>query len=103
SGNAPMVFHAAAGGVLRKEGGYTLRFTQPQGWVELGVEYSFGVSRYAMASDPVRNRVFLQSGTGSVGGGSSQGVGNTWQWGGGGTWQEVSTGPPNLYWHAMVF
>jgi len=101
--NVPMVFHAAAGGVLRKQGQYTLRFTQPQGWVELGLDYSFGVSFYAIASDPVRNRVFLQSGNGYVGGGSGMGVGNTWQWGGGGAWQEVSTGAPHLYYHAMVF
>jgi hypothetical protein len=47
--------------------------------------------------------VFLQSGTGFVGGGSASGVGCTWQWGGGGTWHEVSSDPPNLYWHAMVF
>lgn len=99
----PMVFHAAAGGVLRKEGQQTMRFTQPQGWVSLGYENSFGVNSYAIASDPVRNRVFIQSGSGYVGGGSSSGVGNTWQWGGGGTWPAASTQPPNLYRHAMVF
>ena len=44
-----MVFHAGAGGVLRKEGGYTMRFTQPQGWVSLGTNGAFGVNSYATA------------------------------------------------------
>ena len=51
-----MVFHAGAGGVLRKEGQQTMRFTQPQGWVSLGINNSFGVNSYGIASDPVHNR-----------------------------------------------
>ncbi|HEX6813964.1 MAG TPA: hypothetical protein VF384_20240 [Planctomycetota bacterium] len=103
SSGCGMVFHAAAGGVLLKEGQQTKRFTQPQGWVTLGSENTFGVNSYGIAQDPVRNRVFIQSGIGYVGSGSSQGVGYTWQWAGAGVWQQMTGPQPILYRHCMVF
>jgi hypothetical protein len=101
--NCPMVFHAAAGGALRRVGQYTYRFSLPQGWVDYGFDQAFQVTRYAIASDPVRNRVFVQGGNGSVGSGSGLGIGHSWQWMGSYVWSEISGPLPRRDSHAMVF
>jgi hypothetical protein len=100
---APMVFHAAAGGALRRWGQGTYRFTLAQGWEAFGLGRTFSVRDYAIAADPVRNRVFLQGGDGGVGNSSGSAVGHTWEWGGGSLWEERSDEHPLLADHAMVF
>jgi hypothetical protein len=101
-GGASMVFHAASGGVLRKNGQYTRCFALPTGWQDLSSDDPFGVTSYAMACDPLRNRVFLQGGNGYVGNTSGSSLGRTWRWNGA-VWSLVAGQDPLLAGHAMVF
>jgi hypothetical protein len=100
--NSAMVFHAGSAGILRKQGSSNLRFSVPSGWQQLSNDATFGVSFYAIACDPVRNRVFLQGGDGYVGNGTGNGVGRTWQWNGL-LWSQVAPAAPTLSRHAMIF
>ncbi|MFT4513694.1 MAG: hypothetical protein ACI89X_002149 [Planctomycetota bacterium] len=97
-----IVYDASSGGVLRKSGQATLVFSVPQGWQQVHYSQTFGTSFYAIAHDPIRNRIFLQSGNGQVGSSWGSAVGHTWQWVGG-LWAQVSGVPPALVSHAMVF
>ncbi|MGK0202567.1 MAG: hypothetical protein ACI9S9_001636 [Planctomycetota bacterium] len=101
-GGAPSVFSAAAGGIIHQDGPITRRFTFPQGWQTLGASTIFGTFRQALASDPVRNRMFQQGGDGGIGSSSGSGVGYSWQWNGF-FWSQVAGPIPRLSRHAMVF
>lgn len=97
-----MVFDASAGGVLRKSGKDTLVFSVPQGWQQVGFTRTFSTAFYAIGHDPIRNRIFLQGGTGQVGSSTGGLPGLTWQWVGG-LWARVSGVSPALVSHAIVF
>lgn len=102
SGPNQMVFSAVEGGCMQLQGQWTRVFRLPQGWEDVGLSTVFNIQGFAIASDPVQNRVFFQGGDGGVGSGSGLGMGHTWLWTGS-LWSLVAGQQPLLSRHAMVF
>lgn len=101
-GGNQMVFSAVEGGCLQLQGETTRVFRLPQGWQDVHSSTLFSLQGFAIACDPVQNRVLFHGGYGTVGSVVGFGLGQTWRWTGS-MWSPVAGQQPALSQHAMVY